>query len=97
MDSMYSQWALAMQPWLAPLAGLAILLVPAGLVLMIWTSRRRFNRRNVAGVEEFSSYGQSVGSRLLEGLVDRVGILLLAIGLFAGFAAGYGWWLVGRY
>lgn len=97
LDSVYAQWGQVLQPWLVPLAGLAILLIPAGLVLMVWTSRRRFNRRNFAGVEEFSSYGQSVGSRLVEGLVDRVGILLFAIGLFAGFAAGYGWWLLGRY
>ncbi|MBN1461649.1 MAG: hypothetical protein JXA57_19125 [Armatimonadetes bacterium] len=97
MDAVYAQWGEAMQPWLAPLTGLAILLIPAGLALLIWANRRRFKRRNFAGVEQFSSYGQSVGSRILEGLVDRIGVLLFASGLFAGFAAGYGWWLIGRY
>jgi hypothetical protein len=95
LNPMYAQWAHAMAPWVLPLAAVAVLLTPTGLALMVWSSRRRFYRRNFAGVEEFPSYGHVVGNRLIEGLVERSGSLLLMFGLIAGFAAGYGLYLQG--
>lgn len=93
LNPMYAQWAHAIAPWVLPLGVAAVLLTPAGAALMVWSSRRRFHRRNFAGVEEFPSYGHVVGNRLIEGLVERSGALVLAVGLLAGFAAGYGLYL----
>ncbi len=92
-DSMYAQWGQALQPWILPLAGIGIVLTPLGIALVAWSGRRRFSRRNFAGVEEFSSYGHSVGSRIIEGLVDRLGAVVLLFGLLAVFGAGYAWFL----
>lgn len=93
LDSMYAQWADTMAPWILPLALLALLLTPTGVVFIAWSGRRRFDRRNFAGVEEFNSYWHAVGSRLVEGLIDRSGTLLVLVGLLAGFAAGYAFYL----
>ena len=92
-DSMYASWAVATAPWILPLALIGILTTPAGVALLMWAGRRRFNRRNFAGVQEFSSYGQSAGHRLAEGLADSFGGLVMAVGLLALFAAGYAWYL----
>jgi type II secretory pathway pseudopilin PulG len=92
-DPMYASWAVATEPWILPLALIGILATLAGVALLMWTGRRRFNRRNVAGVQEFSSYGQSVGHRLAESLVDSFGGLVMAVGLLALFGAGYTWYL----
>lgn len=92
-DSMYATWADAMAPWLLPLALVGLAGTPAGIVLMMWTGGRRFGRRNFAGVQEFDSFGSSVLLGLGEGLVSLLGRLLLVVGLFALFAAAYGWYL----
>lgn len=56
---------------------LGVVLVIAGAVLNTWIDRRRFYRRNAAGIEEFSSYGSAMAARGLEGLAQvgaRLGI-----------------------
>lgn len=97
LDSVYAQWGDALQPWIIPLVGLAILLTSVAIAIRMWTGRRRFSRRNIAGVEEFGSYGTAVGSRLLEGLLDTLAAVLFVIGVVAGVAAAYSWWLVQAY
>ena len=57
-----------------------ILLAVIGLALRYVINRRIFNRRNAAGVEEFTSYGASVGIRLLESIGRLLGLLLLLAG-----------------
>lgn len=59
-----------------------------GLVLFIvgwgplfWVGKRRFDRTNVAGVEEFASFGKAVVSRLLEKVAALVGIVMVLVGL----------------
>ncbi|AZS21776.1 MULTISPECIES: hypothetical protein [unclassified Caulobacter] len=61
--------------------GLVALAVAADL----WVKRRRFYRRNMAGLETFSSFGASVTTRGLERLVlgaSRIAGLLGALMLF---------------
>jgi len=93
LDSMYAVWADAMAPWILPMALMGVVAAPTGAALLMWAGRRRFNRRNFAGVQGFNSYGQSVAHRLVEGLVDSLGGVVLAVGLFSLFAAAYGWFL----
>lgn len=58
-----------------------IFLTP-GLVLFFWINKRKFNRRNVAGLEGFSSYEKSVFIRFLEGIGKLVSYVLIIFGLF---------------
>ncbi|MDR2186483.1 MAG: hypothetical protein LBE62_00350 [Azonexus sp.] len=61
----------------------------AGCFGVYWSGKRAFERRNIAGVEEFSSYGKAVGLRAFEGLVKIISWLSIAIG-FVGFCLGWG-------
>jgi hypothetical protein len=68
------------------LTGLA--LFGGGVALKVWVDRRQFYRRNVAGIEEFASYGAAVAARGLEGLArlgarsaQGVGFILLGFAL----------------
>lgn len=54
-----------------------------------WTGKRSFERRNMAGVEEFDSYGKAVGTRALEGLVSISAKAFAAFG-FLAFCLGWG-------
>lgn len=54
-----------------------------------WSGKRSFERRNMAGVEEFSSYGKVVSARAVEGTVSIASKLAVAFG-FLVFAAGWG-------
>ncbi len=53
-----------------------VIALVAGLGLRYWINRRRFNRRNVAGLEGHSSYEKAVAVTFFE----RIG-KLIAIGL----------------
>jgi preprotein translocase subunit SecG len=60
-----------------------IFLVP-GLLLLFWINKRKFNRRNVAGLEGFSSYEKSLVVRLLEkiGKWLAYGMIIISLLLF---------------
>lgn len=59
-----------------------IILFLTGLALRYRVNRRRFNRRNVAGLQTFSSYGQSVAISLFERLVKFIGLVMLLFSLY---------------
>lgn len=84
-DPMFEAWADALGPWIVPAAIAGFLMLVVGFVLAFWIGKRRFGRRNFAGVEEFSSFGHAIGSQLAEGVVGLVGALLV----FAGFILAY--------
>lgn len=58
-----------------------------GIGLIYWISRRKFYRRNVAGLEGFSSFEASVLVRLVERLGKWIGYLLILIGLLSLWTA----------
>lgn len=49
-----------------------------GIMLIYWINRRKFNRRGIAGVEEFRSYENAV----LIKLIERIGKWIAYIFLF---------------
>ena len=49
-----------------------------GGILLLWQRRRRFKRLNQYGVEQFSSFTQKIGSRILDGALQGLGFLLVA-------------------
>jgi len=62
-------------------------------VINLIIGRRKFYRRNQAGVEEFESYGKAVGTNLFEGALTKiatgigvVGIIMIIIGWINYFA-----------
>lgn len=56
------------------------LLIAAGVAILLWTNKRAFNRRNAAGVQEFRSYGHSLGARTVERLARFGGWVLILAG-----------------
>lgn len=60
-----------------------LLLAALGAAGKIWVSRRRFYRRNMAGVEEFRSYGGALITRAVERVVNLTSWCLLVVGLVA--------------
>ena len=61
------------------------ILILLGAALLYFRRRNRFNRRNVAGVEEFKSFEHSVGNKVLEMVMKIVAYLLIILGLIFVF------------
>ena len=58
-----------------------VLLALGGTGLYI-RGKRKFNRRNIAGVEEFKGYGSAVATNFLESALGAISFLVLALGSF---------------
>ncbi len=46
---------------------------PFGLFLVYWGKKRRYERTNIYGKEQFKSYGHKAGSRLFDSLLCGLG------------------------
>jgi hypothetical protein len=57
-----------------------ILSVIISIILKHWVGKRKFYRRNVAGIEEFKSYGSAVITDLLEKFVSFIAKVLIILG-----------------
>ena len=69
------------------------IMLALGVGIILWTNQRAFNRRNVAGVQEFNSYGHALLIRTLERIGRLVAWLLMLVGtgsLFVYFMTGRG-------
>ena len=62
-------------------AGLGLAVLLAGLAAWFWVGRRRFQRRNNAGIEEFGSYGTMILTAGFEKLTRIVAALAVIAGL----------------
>ena len=60
----------------------AILFIAAGIYLRFQINKRQFNRRNMAGVEEFKSYGSAYTTQMMEKVGRYAGFFLIIIGIF---------------
>jgi hypothetical protein len=80
--------------WGAEYVGIVLLAV-AGL-LAYWKQKRKFDRTNQYGVEQFPSYGRKVRARTMEGLLAFGSLALLTTGvLILGFRFEDSWgWVV---
>jgi hypothetical protein len=68
----------------------AIVFIAGGLFLRFQINRRQFNRRNAAGVEIFSSYGNAYTTRLLENVGRYVGVFFIIIGILLALSFFFG-------
>jgi hypothetical protein len=60
-----------------------------GLFIRYQIGRRRFNRRGMAGLQQFQNYGKAVVTTLCERLILIIGNLCLLAGLFLLALAGF--------
>ena len=60
---------------------IAIFLIGAGLLTRYHIGRRRFNRRGIAGIQQFSSYGKAVCTLAIEKLLLFLATLCLLAGM----------------
>src|SRR5699024_4190073 len=70
-----------------PTLVIGIIALVLGVGLIYWISRRKFYRRNMAGVEGFSSFEASVLVRFLERLGKWIAYALILIGLISVWAS----------
>ncbi len=63
-----------------PFLIVGIICLVAGIILNYSINRRRFYRRNNAGLETFSSYEKAVGTSCLERIGKLTGLVLIALG-----------------
>lgn len=71
---------------------MGIFFVAIGGFAIYWSGKKSFERRNQAGVEEFSSYAGALGSKALEGTIKIAGMFSVII----GGAAILMWWIFGK-
>ena len=64
-----------------------ILSVIISIILKHWVGKRKFYRRNVAGIEEFKSYGSAVITDLLEKFVSFIAKVLIILGIISIIAS----------
>ena len=64
-----------------------ITLIVASLYLSYWRGKRKFNRRNMVGVETFSSYNKYLGTRWLENSAQFISMLFMILGIILLLAA----------
>ncbi len=60
-----------------------IITLVLGIGLIYWINRRKFYRRNVAGLEGFSSFESSVFVRLLERIGKWLAYALIIVGILS--------------
>lgn len=63
-----------------------LIFICAGGFGIYWTGKRSFNRRNIAGIEEFASYGKALGTKAIEKVVRIMSWLAIALGGMATLA-----------
>jgi hypothetical protein len=66
-----------------------LILLAIGLFIRYRIGKRRFNRRGVAGMQQFPTYGKAVVVTALERLILFIGNLSLLAGLFLLAVAGF--------
>lgn len=64
-------------------------LIVIGLFIRFQIGRRRFNRRNVAGMQVFATYGLAVWVTFAERLLLFIAGLMIAGGLFLRLVTAY--------
>jgi hypothetical protein len=66
-----------------------LILLAIGLLIRYYIGKRRFNRRDIAGLQQFPTYGRAVFTTLWETLFLIIGNLCLLAGLFLLALAGF--------
>ena len=54
-----------------------------GIILIFWKSKRRFDRLNQLGIEQYADFGQKIGAKILDGILYSFGFVFLATAAIA--------------
>jgi hypothetical protein len=57
------------------------LLFILGFGLLYFVSRRKFNRRNIAGIEEYENFEHAIGNSLVNKILKIIAYILIIIGI----------------
>jgi len=71
------------------IAPIGIVLSLLDLFIRYQIRRRRFNRRGIAGLQHYSSYGIGFCTTIIETLLNFIGLLFILSGLFLLAVAGF--------
>lgn len=66
-----------------------VLLILSGVAIRFRVGQRRFKRRNPFGMEIYSSYAKGVATRLLEGVANLFGRILILLGILLIIASAF--------
>ena len=78
--------------WGAEYVGTILLFV--GVFFVLWKRKRKFDRTNNFGVEQFSSFWGKLGAKTKDGLIGVTALMLLSSGLLIlafRFQDSWGW------
>lgn len=70
------------------------ILAVVGVMLGLWKRKRKFDRKNAFGVEQFSSYWGKLGARTKDGVLGSMSVILFSIGLLmlaTHYVDSWGW------
>lgn len=58
-----------------------IIFIATGLAARFFIGRRKFNRRNVAGIEEHINYSSALGNAVFDKIISITGFIVIALGI----------------
>lgn len=61
---------------------MGILAISVSIAVLFWIGKRRFKRRNIVGLEGFSSYEKSLVIPFLERIGKLLAYVLILVGIF---------------
>jgi len=66
-----------------------LILIAIGLTIRYYIGRRRFNRRGIAGLQQYTAYGKAVITTIYERLMLTIANVCLIAGVFILAVAGF--------
>ncbi len=60
-------------------------LAVVGIVLVVWKSKRRFDRLNQLGIEQYENFSQKIGAKILDGILYSAGFVFLVTAAISFF------------
>lgn len=75
-------------------AALGIVMLVIGLVLVLWKKKRKFERTNSAGIEQFQSFGGKLTATAFDGVLSWLSLSSLFVGLLIlamQYSETWGW------
>lgn len=70
------------------------LLALVGIACILWRNKRKFDRKNASGIEQFPKYSKKLSARLFDALLQGTGYGCLAGGVLIWvmeYAEAWGW------
>ena len=78
----------------SPLTALGSIVLVIGLGLFLWRKKRKFERTNSAGIEQFQSFGGKLTATAFDGVLSWLSLSSLFVGLLIlamQYSETWGW------